>query len=67
MRCLKVKTGVFRRTTILVQKLCTKVFGYLVVIRLVVSGCQTFSKLFSSWREAVISLVAASPELVTIS
>jgi hypothetical protein len=32
-----------------------------------VSGCQTFSKLFPSWREAVISLVAASPELVTIS
>ena len=65
LRCLEVKSSIFRGATIAINKLYAVFLGYSVEVRLVVRRRKAFSKLLPDWRKTVVRLVSRGPKCVS--
>jgi hypothetical protein len=56
--------GVLRRAAVSCDKFSTEIFSNAIEVWLVVSCSERFGELLPDWRETVVRLVAACPELL---
>jgi hypothetical protein len=64
---LKIKTGVFRSATIIIDELFPESVFDFDKVGLIVSRRETFGKLLERWGKAIVGFVTRSPKSVATS